>query len=73
MVCLEIDVLTFMESWQNIFINITIYGFFFQILLIIGVFQIAKNLPQKKSNKELLEHLYKLNDLYVNNIRNLKL
>ena len=67
------DVFTFMERWQNIFVNITIYGFFFQILLFIGVFQITKNLPPKKSDKEFLEHLYKFNDFYLNNIRNLKL
>ena len=67
------DLFTFMELWQNIFVNITICGFFFQILLFVGVFQIAKNLPPKKSNKEFLEHLYKFNDFYLNKYRNLKL
>tara|TARA_Y100001978_G_C23562189_1_gene369863 strand:+ start:351 stop:539 length:189 start_codon:yes stop_codon:yes gene_type:complete len=62
-----------MEYWQSVFLKITIYGFFFQILLIIGAFQITKNLPPKKSNKDILEHLYKLNDLSIDNIKNLKL
>ena len=42
-----------MENWQNFFVNASIFGFIFQILLVITVFQITKNFSSKKHNKEM--------------------
>ena len=61
-----------MEKWQIMFINFAIGGFIFQMILIIGVYFISRFLPKEKTDKELLETIYKQPSLSVNKIRNIK-
>jgi len=48
-----------MEKWQFIFVNLAIGGFIFQIILVAGVYFMSKTLPNEKTDKELLESIYK--------------
>ena len=61
-----------MEKWQFMFVNFAIGGFIFQMILIIGVYFISRFLPKEKTDRELLETIYKQPFLSSNNIRNLK-
>ena len=61
-----------MEKWQFMFVNFAVGGFIFQMILIIGVYFISRFLPKEKTDKELLETLYKQPSLSGNKIRNLK-
>ena len=61
-----------MEIWQIVFVNIAIYGFIFQIFLIIGVFSIAKSLPKDKNDKEFLEDIYIRSSISHKYFKNLK-
>ena len=54
------------------FVNLAIGGFIFQMLLIAGVYFISKYLPKEKTDKELLEAIYKQPSLSGYYIRNLK-
>ena len=62
-----------MEKWQFIFISLAIGGFIFQMILIAGVYFISKYLPKEKTDKELLESIYKQPSLSGYLIRNLKI
>ena len=61
-----------MEKWQFMFVNFAIGGFIFQMILIIGVYFISRFLPKEKTDRELLETIYKQSFLSGNKIRNLK-
>tara|TARA_Y100001968_G_scaffold107923_1_gene97574 strand:+ start:398 stop:586 length:189 start_codon:yes stop_codon:yes gene_type:complete len=61
-----------MEKWQFMFVNFAIGGFIFQMILIIGVYFISRFLPKEKTDRELLETIYKQPFLSSNKIRNLK-
>ena len=61
-----------MEKWQFMFVNFAVGGFIFQIILIIGVYFISRFLPKEKTDKELLETIYKQSSLSGNKFRNLK-
>ena len=61
-----------MEKWQFMFVNCAIGGFIFQMILIAGVYLISKSLPKEKTDKELLESIYKQPSLSGHNLRNLK-
>ena len=61
-----------MEKWQFMFVNLVIGGFIFQMLLIAGVYFISKYLPKEKTDKELLESMYKQPSFSGINLRNLK-
>ena len=61
-----------MEKWQFMFVNFAIGGFIFQMILIIGVYFISRFLPKEKTDRELLETIYKQSFLSSNKIRNLK-
>ena len=61
-----------MEKWQFMFVNFVIVGFIFQIILIAGVYFICKYLPKEKTDKELLEAIYKQPSLSHYYSRNLK-
>ena len=61
-----------MEKWQFIFVYISVGGFIFQMILIAGVYLISKSLPKEKTDKELLESMYKQPSLSGHNLRNLK-
>ena len=60
-----------MEKWQFMFVNFAIGGFIFQMILIIGVYFISRFLPKEKTDRELLETIYKQPFLSSNKIRNL--
>ena len=60
-----------MEMWQFMFVNLSIWGFIFQIILIAGVYIKSKSLPKEKTDKELLETIYNQPFLSANKIRNL--
>ncbi len=62
-----------MEKWQFMFVNFAVGGFIFQMMLIIGVYFISRFLPKEKTDKELLETIYKQSSLSGNKFRNLKL
>ena len=62
-----------MENWQFMFVNFAIGGFILQIFLIIGVYFISKILPKEKTDRELLEGVYKQSSFSDNYFRNLKL
>ena len=62
-----------MEKWQFMFVNFAVGGFIFQMILIIGVYFISRFLPKEKTDKELLETIYKQPSLSGNKIRNLKI
>ena len=62
-----------MEKWQLMFVSFTIGGFIFQMTLIIGAYLISKCLPKEKTDKELLESIYKQPSLPDYMIRNLKI
>ena len=61
-----------MEKWQFMFVNFAVGGFIFQMIFILGVYFISKFLPKEKTDKELLETIYKQPSLSGNKIRNLK-
>ena len=61
-----------MEKWQFMFVNFAIGGFILQMILIIGVYFISRFLPKEKTDRELLETIYKQPFLSSNKIRNLK-
>ena len=61
-----------MEKWQFMFVNFAVGGFIFQMILIIGVYFISRFLLKEKTDKELLETIYKQPSLSSNKIRNLK-
>ena len=71
MFCLS-DFLISMDSWQFMYVNFAIAGFFFQIILIVGVYLISNSLPKEKTNKEILEKLYKQPSLSGYYLKNLK-
>tara|TARA_Y100000589_G_scaffold314309_1_gene336614 strand:+ start:903 stop:1091 length:189 start_codon:yes stop_codon:yes gene_type:complete len=62
-----------MEKWQIMFVNLAIGGFIFQMILIALVYFISKCLPKEKTDKELLELMYKQPSLSISYLRNLKL
>ena len=62
-----------MEKWQFIFVSFTLGGFIFQMTLIIGAYFVSKYLPKEKTDKELLESIYKQPSLSEYLIRNLKI
>ena len=59
-----------MEKWQFMFVNFAIGGFIFQMILIIGVYFISRFLLKEKTDRELLEKIYKQSFLSGNKIRN---
>ena len=61
-----------MEKWQYMFVNLAIGGFIFQIILFAVVYFISKYLPKEKTDKELLEAIYKQSSLSGHYLRNLK-
>ena len=61
-----------MEKWQFMFVNLAIVGFIFQIILIAGVYLISKYLPREKTDKQLLESIYKQPSFSGYYLRNLK-
>ena len=61
-----------MEKWQFMFVNFAVGGFIFQMMLIIGVYFISRFLPKEKTDKELLETIYKQSSLSGNKFRDLK-
>tara|TARA_B100000212_G_scaffold316350_1_gene271177 strand:+ start:192 stop:380 length:189 start_codon:yes stop_codon:yes gene_type:complete len=61
-----------MENWQFMFVNLAIGGFIFQMILIVGVYFISKSLPKEKTDKELLESIYKQSSLSGSYLKNLK-
>ena len=61
-----------MEKWQFMFVNLAIGGFIFQMILIAVVYLISKSLPKEKTDKELLESMYKQPSLYGHNLKNLR-
>ena len=61
-----------MEKWQFMFINLTIVGFILQITLIAGVYFISKFLIKEKTNRELLEGIYKQPSLPIDYLRKLR-
>ena len=61
-----------MEKWQFMFVNLAIGGFIFQMILIAVVYLISKSLPKEKTDKELLESMYKQTSLSGYNLRNYK-
>ena len=62
-----------MEKWQIMFVYLAIGGFIFQMMLIAGVYFISKYLPKEKTDKELLESIYRQPSLSGYLIRNLKI
>ena len=61
-----------MYNWQYMFVSFAIGGFILQIILIIGAYYISKFLPREKTDKELLEEIYKQSSLTGYYLRNLK-
>tara|TARA_Y100000589_G_scaffold129299_1_gene123040 strand:- start:112 stop:300 length:189 start_codon:yes stop_codon:yes gene_type:complete len=61
-----------MEKWQLMFVNFAVGGFIFQMILIAGVYFLSKHLPKEKTDKELLESIYKQSSLSGYDLRNLK-
>tara|TARA_Y100000589_G_scaffold153049_1_gene145762 strand:+ start:411 stop:599 length:189 start_codon:yes stop_codon:yes gene_type:complete len=61
-----------MEKWQFMFVNLAIGGFIFQMIFIAGVYVISKSLPKEKTDRELLETIYKQQSLSGFYFRNLK-
>ena len=62
-----------MEKWQLMFVSFTIGGFIFQMTLIVGAYFVSKYLQKEKTDKELLESIYKQSSLSDYLIRNLKI
>ena len=62
-----------MEKWQLFFVSFTIGGFIFQMTLIVGAYFVSKFLLTEKTDKELLESIYKQSSLSDYLIRNLKI
>ena len=62
-----------MEKWQLMFVSFTIGGFIFQMTLIVVAYFVSKYLPKEKTDKELLESIYKQPSLSDYLIRNLKI
>ncbi len=61
-----------MEKWQFMFFYLAVGGFIFQMILIAGVYIISKSLPKEKTDKELLESIYKQPSISGYKLRNLK-
>ena len=61
-----------MENWQLMFVYLVIGGFIFQIIFIVGVYFISKSLPKEKTDKEILEAIYKQPSLSGYLLRNKK-
>ena len=61
-----------MGNWQLMFVNLVIGGFIFQIILIVGVYFISKSLPKEKTDREILEGIYKQSSLSGYLLRNKK-
>tara|TARA_Y100000589_G_scaffold154670_1_gene147246 strand:- start:508 stop:699 length:192 start_codon:yes stop_codon:yes gene_type:complete len=61
-----------MENWQFIFVNLAIGGFIFQMILIAVVYFISKYLQKERTDKELLESIYKQSSFSGYYLRNLK-
>ena len=61
-----------MENWQFMFVNFAIGGFILQMILIISVYFISKILPKEKTDRELLEGIYKQSSFSGDYFRNLK-
>ncbi len=61
-----------MGNWQLMFVYLVIGGFIFQIIFIVGVYFISKSLPKEKTDKEILEAIYKLPSLSDYQLRNQK-
>ena len=61
-----------MEKWQFMFVNLVIGGFIFQMILIAVTYLISKYLPKEKTDRELLETIYKQPSLSGYYLRNLK-
>ena len=62
-----------MEKGQLFFVSFTIGGFIFQMTLIVGAYFVSKYLLKEKTDKELLESIYKQPSLSEYLIRNLKI
>ena len=62
-----------MEKWQFMFVSFAIGGFILQMILITGTYFISKYLPKEKTDRELLESIYKEHSLSGYQIRNLKI
>tara|TARA_Y100000589_G_C27097739_1_gene606686 strand:- start:646 stop:828 length:183 start_codon:yes stop_codon:yes gene_type:complete len=54
-----------MEKWQLMFINFVIIGFIFQLFFILAVLLVSKALPKEKTDKEILEKIFKKDYLTV--------
>ena len=61
-----------MEYWQNIFVNLAVYGFIFQIFIVVFMISISKIHLKEKSTRELLEELYNQPTFKINKIRKIK-
>ena len=54
------------------FVNFAVGGFILQMILIIGVYFISKFLPKEKTDRELLEGIYKQSSFSDDYFRKLK-
>ena len=61
-----------MQNWQFMFVNFAIVGFILQMILIIGVYCISKFLPSEKTDREILEEIYKQQSLSDYSLKNYK-
>ena len=61
-----------MQNWQFMFVNFAIGGFILQMILIIGAYYISKFLPSEKTDREILEEIYKQQSLSDYSLKNLK-
>tara|TARA_Y100000589_G_scaffold252156_1_gene240641 strand:- start:34 stop:225 length:192 start_codon:yes stop_codon:yes gene_type:complete len=61
-----------MQNWQFMFVNFAIGGFILQMILIIGVYCISKFLPSEKTDREILEEIYKQQSLSDYSLKNYK-
>ena len=61
-----------MQNWQFMFVNFAIGGFILQMILIIGAYYISKFLPSEKTDREILEEIYKQQSLSDYSLKNYK-
>ena len=61
-----------MEKWQFMFVTLAIGGFILQMILIAGAYFISKSLPKEKTDREILEAIYKQPSLSGYLLRNKK-
>tara|TARA_Y100001933_G_C18771239_1_gene468283 strand:- start:35 stop:226 length:192 start_codon:yes stop_codon:yes gene_type:complete len=61
-----------MQNWQFMFVNFAIGGFILQMILIIGAYYISKFLPSEKTDREILEEIYKQQSLSDYSLKNFK-